>query len=117
MIHKLSKPSDVDKLLGLDAPVRKALLRYTKILSDEYGENRDVDKDYGGYVLYVPVGTPITELKEIFDFTAYHPEFIERIKHSNPSMCVAIYIVSCEYGIAIIMSETDIPDELKESII
>ena len=116
MIHKLSKPSDVDNLVDIDTHTRNALLRYTKILSDEYGENRNVDNDYGGYVLYIPVGTPIAELKEFFDYSAHYPEFIERIKESIPPMCIAVYITSTEYGVVIIMSENDMPCEMKEYI-
>lgn len=114
MIYKLANPKDVDKIYGIDEPTRKTLLNYTKILSEEYGEDRDVDNDYGGYVLYVPLGTPTDELKDIFDYTECCAEYVEYIEHSNPAMCVAVYVTSCDYGVVIVISPNDMPDEMKE---
>lgn len=114
MIYKLANPKDVDKILGIDEPTRNTLLKYTKILSEEYGEERDVDNDYGGYVLYVPLGTPHQDLKDIFDYTGYCAECVEYIEHSCPTMCVAVYVTSCDYGVVIVISPNDMPDEMKE---
>lgn len=116
MIYKLANPKDVDKIFGIDEPTRNTLLKYTKILSEEYGEDRDVDKDYGGYVLYVPLGTPHQDLKDIFDYTGYCVECVEYIEHSNPTMCVAVYVTSCDYGVVIVISPNDMPDEMREAM-
>ena len=113
MIYKLANPKDVDKIYGIDEPTRNTLIKYTKILSEEYGEERDVDNDYGGYVLYVPLGTNTDDLKDVFDYTEYGAECVEFIENSKPVMCVIVYVTSCDYGVVIVISPNDMPDEMK----
>ncbi|MDM1012523.1 hypothetical protein [Clostridium perfringens] len=36
------------------------------VLDDNYGENRDIDKDLGGYVLVVESVEDVKELKNIY---------------------------------------------------
>ena len=116
MIYKLGKPSDIDKIHDIDTHTRNTLIKYTTILSDEYGEDRDVDTDYGGYVLYVPKGTNLDDLKDMFDYSSYCVEYVENIDKSSPPMYVVVYITSCEYGVVIVISENDMPDEMKVHI-
>ena len=116
MIHKIGNVKDVDKICNVDEMTRNTLLKYARILTEEYGSERNVDNDYGGYVLYVPLGTPYQELKAMFDYTDYSPEYVEYIEHSEPTMCVAVYITSSDYGVVIVMSLNDMPDEIRKHL-
>ena len=116
MIHRIGNVKDVDKICNIDEMTRNTLLKYARILTEEYGVERDVDHDYGGYILYVPFGTPYEELKAMFDYTDYSVEYVEYIEHSEPTMCVAVYITSSDYGVVIVMSLNDMPDEIRKHL-
>ena len=54
MVYKLGNYRDMESLPSLDSTTEDILYSYTSVLSYEYGEDRNVDIDDGGYVLYAP---------------------------------------------------------------
>ena len=82
------------------------------ILSDEYGENRNIDTDLGGYVLYAVPGTPIEEIKAFFDYTKNAVEYAE----TSGSVCALVYILSSDYGVVIVMSTADATEEMRKEL-
>ena len=63
MIHKLGNICDVAKLKHINVSVKETLLDYTSVLTNLYGEERDIDNDDGGYVLYCEKGTLPEDIK------------------------------------------------------
>jgi hypothetical protein len=112
MIHKLGTTKDLISLQLLNPDVRKIIENDLTILDENYGSDRDVNKDNGGYVLYCTSGTKKEELKEHLDYTEYSPEFVDLIS----GFCHAVYVLSIEYAVSIIISIHDAPQEMKNEI-
>lgn len=114
MIHKIGNVKGLNTVPNIDKDARKIILEFANILTHEYGENRDIDKDYGGFVLYAEPGTSIGEVKAKFDYTRHTMEFIER-SFTEPYIYTILYLTSCEYGVVIVMYEDDAPDEFRKA--
>jgi hypothetical protein len=81
------------------------------VLATEYGEDRNIDTA-GGYILYALPGTTAEEIKEKFDYTQNLIEYGEAFE----DVCYAVYILSADYGVVIVMSTADIPKEILKEI-
>ncbi len=112
MIHKLGKLNDVDLLPPIAPGIRSLVLEKVKLLSAVYGEDRNIDNDDGGIVLYCPHGTSEVELRRQFDYTTALPEYVE----VSNGICHALYLTNNEYSVSVIMHEEDLPDEIKKEI-
>ena len=113
MIYKVGNVKDVEGIPYLTDEVKNILLEKVNILTEAYGEYRDVDHDYGGYVLYVTKGTDVKTIKEMFDYTEYPIEYADAYE---PDICVVLYIPSTEYAVVLVMSLDDVPDEIRAHI-
>lgn len=112
MIHKLGTMSDLMSLPSLNPNARKIIENDLAILDENYGSDRDIDNDYGGYVLYCDYGTKTEELKERFNYIEHTPEFVDLIL----GYCHAVYVLSDEYAVSVIISIDDAPKEIKNEI-
>ena len=112
MIHKLGKLKDIESLPPIALGIKSLILEKVKFLSAEYGEERDIDNDDGGYVLYCPYGTSEDELTEHFDYTTALPEYVE----VSNGICHALYLTNNEFSVSVIMHEEDLPEEIKKEI-
>lgn len=88
------------------------MYHYASVLSVEYGEGRDVDKDLGGYILYALPGTTAEEIKAYFDYTQNEIDIVD----SNGKFCSALYILGDDYGVVIVMSTEDAPEEINKEL-
>ena len=112
MIQKLGKLKDIESLPPMASGFKSLILEKVKILSAEYSEERDIDNDDGGYVLYCPYGTSEDELKEHFDYTMFLPEYVE----VSNGICHALYLTNNEFSVSIIIHIDDLPNEIREEI-
>lgn len=112
MVYKLGNVADLGLLPPIDTATKDVILEYLNILDGEYGEMRDVDNGYGGYVLYCTPGTNIAEVEAVFDMSSHVIEFIEHTYEATPPICTIVYITSCEYGVVLIMATEDLPKEI-----
>ena len=112
MVYKIGNVADLGFLPLIDDAILDLLSHYAKVLSSEYGENRNVDEDDGGYLLYVPSGTPTEEIKACFDYTKHCVESVDRFGH----LLAATYILNNEFAVTIILSLADAPTEILNEI-
>ena len=112
MVYKIGKLKDIESLPPIAPGIRNLVLEKVKLLSAAYDEDRDIDNDDGGIVLYCPYGTSDDELKEQFDYTSHIPEFVE----VNDGICHALYLTNNEYSVSVIMHEEDLPDTIRKEI-
>ena len=113
MIHKLGNIKDVDTIPHLCTGANNAVTKFTKILTEMYGEDRDVDHDMGGYVLYTEKGTSINDLKNAFDF---EENTIEYVQEFEDDVIAAIYIISTEFAVVLVMHLVDAPNIICNAI-
>ena len=115
MVYKLGTISDLYKLPSMDEKIHERISENLEILDGNYGSDRDVDKNNGGYVLYAEPGTKDTEILSLFDYEEYVPEYVDRID-SEPEYCCSLYLISDDYGIVIFTALADTPKEITDEI-
>ena len=54
MVYKLGNTSDLASLPSTDPVTLQNLYELTSVLTNEYGDDRNIDTDDGGFVLYAP---------------------------------------------------------------
>ena len=113
MVYKIGNTEDVKRLSSISDEERKVLTKFARILSEMYGSDRDIDKDYGGYVIFAPKGTNPEEIKNIFN---YEENLLEYAELHKGDVCAAVYITSTEFGVVLIMSMDDAPDVIRNAI-
>ena len=112
MVYKIGNATDLDMLPLIDNTALELLLHYARVLTIEYGENRNIDQDDGGYLLYAPSGTKAEEIKACFDYTKRYAESVDRFGH----LLAATYILHNEFAVTIILSAEDAPTEILNEI-
>ena len=112
MVYKISNVSDLEGIPITDSFTYDLLYHYAKVLTYEYGEERNVDTDDGGYVLYCPPNTKAEDIKAYFDYTKHTLESADRYG----SLIAAMYILHNEFAVTIIMSSDDAPIEIIKEI-
>ena len=112
MIYKLGGIQDMYKLPKVDSATYERLLGLCAVLTTSYGDERDIDNDDGGFVIYVEPGTPIEDVKDIFDYEAHTPECIS----NDEGICMISYILNNEYAVIIVMAREDIPKSILEEL-
>jgi len=112
MVYKIGNIRDMAFLPLQDDEVRKIIYQQARILSDEYGEYRDVDKDDGGYIIYIEPGTDTQNAKKYFDYSKATPEQVDVVETSTCKLYSALYLMHNEYGITFIAHEENAPKEV-----
>ena len=112
MVYKLGNVKEVDCLSGITDTARGVLIQQTNVLTTLYGENRDVDNDDGGFVLWVEHGTESKDIKAMFDFSVHIPEYV----NVDDNIVSAIYLLNNEYVVVIVVSLDDVPYEIRKEI-
>ena len=112
MVYKIGNVSDLSKIPIADDKAKEILYHFAKVMTTEYGEGRSIDTDDGGYILYALPGTDAKEIKERFDYTQNIIEHGEAFEDA----CYAVYILAQDYGVVIVMSTADAPEEIIKEI-
>ena len=112
MVYKIGNISDLESIAITDENAYALLSQYARLLSYEYGENRNIDMDDGGVVLYATPGTKSEDIKAYFDYSKHTVESVDRFG----SLVVAMYILHNEYVVLIVMSEAGTPAEMIKEI-
>ena len=101
---KIAHVKEVNSIT-LPQEVITVVLEVVTILDTEYGENRDVDSGYGGYVLIVESEEDVQNLKEIDqDVGTIIPEYIEKIECNDGRVFISsLVLLGSDYGIVLIM--------------
>jgi hypothetical protein len=84
------------------------------VLTNFYGEDRDIDNDDGGYVLYCEKGTLPEDIKSFFDYSENVLECVNKI--TNTDFFSATYILNNEFAVILVIHSDDIPDEIRKEL-
>lgn len=115
MIHKLEHITDLDAGMINNDTVRDLIEGYLTTYDSLYGEDRNVDEDDGGYVLYCDPGTSAVELKSFIDYEDLLCEYTQEIEGTD--YLQAMFILNNEYVVFVVMTKADMPKSLKELMI
>ena len=67
MIYKIGFTDDIQSIVFESEDAKELVYHYARILTYEYGANRNIDTDDGGYILYATSGTTIKEIETFFE--------------------------------------------------
>ena len=112
MIYKIGSVADMPNVAFENDDSKEFVYHYARILTYEYGADRNIDTDDGGYILYCTSGTTAEAIKSFFDYTANCAELV----HQQGDTCSALFILSSDYGVVIITSLADTPPEILKEI-
>ncbi len=90
-LHKEEMPSEVFEHL-----------RYSiNLLDENYGANRDIDHDDGGFVLLFTQAEDLAQIRSTtnIDFTYHTPEWVDRINTVTENYAAALFLISNDFGI------------------
>lgn len=105
MVYKLGRISDLVILPSIDPIAYDMIFEYVKVLSYEYGENRNIDHSDGGYVLFATESSDLEELKTYFDYSKSIPEYVNR----SGGYCSSLYVLNNDYCVVLILKIKDAP--------
>lgn len=112
---KIAHKREEGFLKHLPSEVAAKALEIVTILDDNYGEERAVEHDLGGYVLIVEVAEDIETIKELTDLEDILPEYVDLITCENgESYTCSLMLLSGDYSISLLIPLSLTPKELLE---
>lgn len=104
-MKKIYLKKQLEDLSDYPVEVIKSISETIDILNENYGENRDVDKDLGGYVLVVESIEDVKELKNgmLKDIL---PEYTDEIICSEGvNYTSSLFLLSSDFSVVVIAEE------------
>ncbi|MDK0724796.1 hypothetical protein ACV30Q_11095 [Clostridium perfringens] len=104
-MKKIYLKKQLEELSDYPVEVIKSISETIDILNENYGENRDVDKDLGGYVLVVESIEDVKELKNgiLKDIL---PEYTDEIICSEGvNYTSSLFLLSSDFSVVVIAEE------------
>ena len=98
---KLGKTKEMVKIQGLSKAVQSKVKELLEILDSEYGEDRDIDKDLGGFIAIIEEEQDLQVLKEDYylDVVVAEPEWSIEI---NESWEEHLFVMNSDYSIVVV---------------
>lgn len=102
MVYKLGHEAEISSLpFPVSGELYDNLLEFLLVLDNEYGSDRNVEQDDGGYVLFCTPGTTDNEIQRYFDFNGFISDWVTSILH-DPDYCAALYFLREDYVVVLI---------------
>ncbi len=105
MVYKLGHEAEIGRLpFRVSGKLYDNLFEFLIVLDNEYGTDRDIEQDDGGYVLFCTPGTTDSEILRYFMFLALVPEWVTDIPH-QPEYCASLYLLREDYAVVLIRAK------------
>lgn len=100
----IGKVKELDKVKHLPMNVVKKIDGLVQVLDNEYGSERDVDRDLGGFIAVLEQVADIKQLKgNDLDIEAEMPEWVDEVGvEGNIVWLIALFILSDDYSIVVV---------------
>ncbi len=113
---KLLNISDLSHISHLEEEIQTYVLEALTILDEEYGKDRDLITDLGGYIAIVEYRKEIEEIEKLHscDLTKNPcPEYVDFIITEDGTLYTAsLFLLSSDYGIIMILPYEMTPKKL-----
>lgn len=104
-MKKIYLKKQLEELSDYPVEVIQSISETIDILNENYGENRDVDKDLGGYVLVVENIEDVKELKNGM-LKDIPPEYTDEIICSEGvNYTSSLFLLSSDFSVVVIAEE------------
>ena len=72
-----------------------------QILDENYGAERDIDHDDGGFVLLFTRAEDLAQVRAVtnINFACHSPEWVDHISTESEDYAAALYLISNDFGI------------------
>lgn len=104
-MKKIYSREQLEELRNYPRQVINSIYETIEILDENYGVNRNVDKDLGGYVLILE---GLGEIKKLMEdkLKDLIPEYTDVIEVSNgTNYTLSLYLLSCDFSIVVVTTE------------
>lgn len=118
MLHKVGTVREIEKIKNnLPNEVYQAALSIVTALDDNYGEDRDVDENDGGFVLIAENVSDLTEANEQYIQTDNDThEYVNLVKCEETSYINALYLSNNEFGVNVFLPKAIAPRVLLDDL-
>lgn len=115
VLYRIGTLSDCTRLsASLPEAVHACVARNVAILDREYGENRHLDHDDGGYCLFAETAYDVRLMYAAVDFDCHPCEWADRL---DAFYCSAMFLLSNDFAIVCIMPISLAPAMITEEIL
>ena len=105
MVNILRNVKETYRYKNWDERVLVQVRAILTVLDEEYGENRNIHKDLGGYVLLCDSDTTVEELEEVVNLSYDLYEWADEIETYDETYVMALYLLSSDYSIVTVMTK------------
>ncbi len=112
---KIGTKKDLNKIINIVPPkIYSKCIEIVEILDNEYGINRNINTDIGGFITIVDNIKDLEILKDKYYLDVYKDivEYIEVIVDEDKTYNSILYVLGSDYGIYIIATEEMLPKKL-----
>lgn len=110
---KIAHKREEGVLIHLPMEIVAKAIEIATILDENYGKNRDVEKELGGYILIAEVAEDVETIKGLIDFQYTCPEYCDLVKcESGDRYTNSLMLLSSDYSISLIIPQSLTPKEL-----
>lgn len=107
MVYKLAHEAEISSPpFPASGKLYDSLLEFLLVLDNEYGADRNVEQDDGGYVLFCTPGTTDNEIQRYFHFNGLISDWVTSISH-DPDYCASAYFLRDDYVVILIRAENE----------
>lgn len=113
MIHILKNANETYhyRYKGWEEQVMVQVRAVLKVLDDEYGKDRNLHKDLGGFVLLCDSDTTADEVRETINLP-YEEEWADEIETYDETYVMALYLLGSDYSVVTVTTKA-LFDELQ----
>lgn len=105
ILKKITNKKQVLKLDKYCEKVINSILDIIIMLDENYGEDRDIDKELGGYVLILETKEDVEKTKSVI-LNGIIPEYIDIIECSEGvNWTSSLFLLSSDYAIVVVTTE------------
>lgn len=107
MVYKLAHEAEMSSLpFQVSGRLYDSLLEFLLVLDNEYGPDRDVEQDDGGFVLFCTPGTTDIEIQRYLDFNGLVSDWVTSISH-DPDYCASAYFLRDDYVVVLVRAKEE----------
>lgn len=115
---KIAHVRELATAAALPIVVVEVIREAVTVLDSEYGETRDVDSDYGGYVLVVEDEGELPRLQEFrIDVKTAIPEYVDVVVcDGGKEFASCLILQGSDFGVLLVMPLALLPESLRQYI-
>ncbi len=117
---RLGRVTDLVMIQSYPVELQTAVLSELQILDDNYGSNRDVMKDYGGYIIFSESKEDLPEIEREMNIRITVegiPEYVDIVRCSNKKVYTSsLFLLGSDNGIIVVLPYDITPENIVKYI-